>query len=531
MDHLLLRSGLGIAANSGAVPAKPAAGTVLKVLFVEDCEDDVLLEVKSLERSGYKLDYRRVQSAAALEAGLQGESWDAVISDFRMPGFTGLDALRIVRARGLDIPFILLSGAIGEETAVTVMKAGASDYVMKGQLARLAPALERELREATIRAERAQAQVGLRMLSHAVLQSPTATVITDTDGRILYANPKFVASSGYAAEELIGSTSSMMKSGLTPAEVYRDLWDTIRSGKTWRGAMRNRRKCGELYWEDSVISPLLDERGEIVNFIALKEDITLRLGAEEEIRTLNASLERRVEERTRALRLANAELESFSQSVSHDLRAPLVVIQRFAAALRETITLQNGDRHYVERIAAAAERMENLIDDLLNLSRIARADFTVREIDLSALALEVLAELHDADPARRCQLTVQPGMRAHAAPNLLRIALTNLAVNAWKFSSGRDEVAIEIGQEPGSVSPPAFYVRDHGAGFDPAHAGKLFNSFQRLHSVAEFPGTGIGLAIVRRVIERHGGTVAAESVVDQGATFRFTLPAGHVAGL
>lgn len=621
----------------------------IRILIVEDSEDDARLAVWELHRAGFAPSCRRVQSEAELRAALAEQPWDAVLSVFSLPGFTGLDALAIVRAAALDIPFILLSGAIGEETAAAAMKAGANDYVMKGHLARLVPALQRELREAEARCvhregqaalaaserryrllfhgstlplwvydietlrfldvndvaclvygysreeflaltlrdirpaedvpmlereaaadrvppskpriwrhrlkngalidvevrshtiaylgrtarfvsaidvtDRLRAEKHVRRLSLAVQQSPSPTLITDTEGRIKYANPKFVEISGYPIEELIGRTPAVVKSGLTPPGVYADLWATIKAGRTWRGVLRNRRKSGELYWEDTTISPLLDESGEIVNFIAVKEDITRRREAEEEVRRLNEELEERVRERTRELEAANREMEAFSYSVSHDLRAPVVAVKQFAAALREAAgeRMDEDATRHLERIQGSAQRMEQVIEELLSLSHISRARLVGSEVDLTSLANEVLAEIRAVDPQRKCELAVAPSMRAHGDPNLLRIALTNLVANSWKFSGKREVVSIQIGRAANG-SDPTFYVRDRGAGFDPAFAGKLFGTFQRLHSTSEFPGTGIGLAIVRRVMERHGGSVRGEGAVNAGATFWFTLP-------
>lgn len=246
-----------------------------------------------------------------------------------------------------------------------------------------------------------------------------------------------------------------------------------------------------------------------------------------QLQRLNANLERLVAERTAALQLANRELEAFSYSVSHDLRAPLHAMQGYAEALRESPTahLSAKDRHYLERIGSGSASMDHLIDDLLGLSQISTADLVATDVDVSALANDALATLRAADPSRRSVINVRPGMRAYADVGLLRVALTNLLANAWKFSGGREVTDIEVGLLPNGEAGTTFFVRDRGAGFDPAYSKKLFGTFQRLHSQTEFPGTGIGLATVLRVIQRHGGTVRAEGAVDQGATFFFTLPA------
>jgi PAS domain S-box-containing protein len=289
---------------------------------------------------------------------------------------------------------------------------------------------------------------------------------------------------------------------------------------------RLRHARGEWIWVLEKGAAVRDEHGELVGFEGFVSDISDRVRAEEEVRALNITLERRVAERTGALLGANRELEAFSYSVSHDLRAPLGAIRGFADALMESCgaRLDPADRHYLERIRAGGARMDALIDDMLSLSRISRADLVAVDVDVSALALEVLGEMCEREPVTRSRFHIQPGMRARADTRLLRIALTNLIGNAWKFSTGREEIVIEVGQLGNDGLASTFFVRDEGAGFDPAHSQKLFGTFQRLHTQSEFPGTGIGLATVRRVIERHGGRVWAEGAVGKGATFYFTLP-------
>jgi light-regulated signal transduction histidine kinase (bacteriophytochrome) len=224
--------------------------------------------------------------------------------------------------------------------------------------------------------------------------------------------------------------------------------------------------------------------------------------------------------------LANRELREFAYSIAHDVRAPLRAIDGFSALVGRDSgnTLAASSVAYLQNVREAAQRMGVLIDDLLGLSRISRLDMLIEEIDLSAMATSVIADLRESQPSRRVQTVVAPGLRTQADRVLLRLILVNLLGNAWKFTSRHETARIEVGVTD-SDGEDAFWVRDDGAGFDPQNAAHLFGVFRRMHLVAEFEGEGIGLATVQRLVARHGGRVWAESEVEKGATFYFTLPA------
>lgn len=250
-----------------------------------------------------------------------------------------------------------------------------------------------------------------------------------------------------------------------------------------------------------------------------------RREAERRLAEMNVRLEERVRERTADLAAAYRELEAFAYSVSHDLRAPLRALDGFSLALLEDYgeALDETGQDYLRRIRAAAQRMAALIDDLLTLSRVSRREMAVAEVDLGALARQALADLRAAEPGRRVRARVAGGLTARGDPHLLEVALRNLLDNAWKFTRGREDARITVGARRRG-GETVYYVRDNGAGFDPRYADKLFVPFQRLHDAAEFPGTGIGLATVQRIVHRHGGRVWAEGGPGRGATFYFTLP-------
>jgi signal transduction histidine kinase len=251
--------------------------------------------------------------------------------------------------------------------------------------------------------------------------------------------------------------------------------------------------------------------------------------AEQEILRLNAELEQRVKERTAQLEYTNGELEAFCYSVSHDLRAPLRAIDGFGQALMEDFPKDVSEeaQRYLSRIRSSTQRMGQLIEDLLNLSRVSRGGLERRDADVSELARQVVNDLQSREPQRKVDISIWDGMRASADSRLLRAALENLIGNAWKFSAKTDKPRIEIG----SLSDDGravFYVRDNGAGFDMAYADKLFGAFQRLHSGNEYQGTGIGLATVQRIVHRHGGRIWADAKPGKGAAFYFTLESDGV---
>lgn len=258
--------------------------------------------------------------------------------------------------------------------------------------------------------------------------------------------------------------------------------------------------------------------------LTLEQDIFKLEQAEAEIYQLNNALERRVAERTAQLEAVNRELEAFSYSVSHDLRTPLRSIDGFSQALVEDYgeKLDEVGHDYLNRVRRAAQRMGLLIDDLLRLARITRAEMKPVPVDLSALAKEVIADLHKQRGYSEAPFQVQAGLSVYGDPGLLRIVLENLLDNAWKYSSKIAHPVIEVGSmaENGRT---VYFVRDNGAGFDMAYVAKLFGAFQRLHRAEEFPGTGVGLATVKRILHRHGGEVWAEGKPGYGAIFRFTL--------
>lgn len=347
----------------------------------------------------------------------------------------------------------------------------------------------------------------------AILDATTAVIyLKDSDGRYLFVNRQFQRVLGVSREQAIGK----LDIETLPAAVAQVFLDNDRQVLQERVPQELEETIPERDGPHTYISlkvPLLDVSGAAYAICSVATDITERKRADEALRRAKEAVED-----------ANRELESFSYSVAHDLRAPLRSIDGFSQALLEEHAAQLDDqgKKYLRYVRESAQRMALLIDDLLSLSRVTRSEIQLARVDLSALARSIAERLRRSEPRRQVEFIINDDVSVDGDVRLLGIALENLLGNAWKFTSKRDCARIEFGQMRKDGRSLSF-IRDNGAGFDMAHVGQLFGVFQRLHSSREFEGTGIGLATVQRIIRRHGGRIWAEGAVDRGATFYFTL--------
>jgi len=352
--------------------------------------------------------------------------------------------------------------------------------------------------------------------------APDAMVVLDRQGVIQLVNSQTEKLFGYDRVEIIGQPIEILvpkrfrKKHLKHREGYY-VEHPVRPMGIGLDLFGLRKNDSEFPVEIS-LSPLETERGLLVS--AAIRDVTQRRRMEEDVQKLNEDLKQRAAQ----LEAANKELETFSYSVSHDLRAPLRSIDGFSHVVLEDYgeQLPTDARNYLERVRAAAQRMAVLIDDLLNLSRVTRTALQPRFINLSKIAEEIIRELEEREPHRQPKVSINPELMVEADPHLIHIVLENLLSNAWKFTARQEQAHIEFGQID-RAKERTFFVRDNGVGFDMAYSDKLFGVFQRLHSVSDYPGTGVGLATVQRIISIHGGRIWAESAEGKGATFYFTL--------
>jgi PAS domain S-box-containing protein len=360
-----------------------------------------------------------------------------------------------------------------------------------------------------------------------------AIFLRGPDGRITYWNASAEHTYGFTRAQAVGQESHVLLNTQFPAPLASIEAIASERGR-WDGELTHRCANGQSIIVESRWAAQRGPGGSLLGFMEINRDITARKDAEREalrqvaeIQALNASLEQRVQQRTVHLERANKQLTAFTYSVAHDLRTPLRGISGFAEALVEEYgdRLDEQGRGYTGRIQAASARMAAVLDDLLHLSWVSRAAMELQDVDLSAEVTGICDRLRARNAGRHVQVTVEDGVHATVDRTLIRTALEMLLENAWKFTAAREEATIEFAAAEVDGAPLCCYVRDNGVGFDPAYADKLFQPFQRLHGADEYPGTGIGLASVQRIIDRHGGRVWAEGAVGRGATFYFTLDA------
>jgi PAS domain S-box-containing protein len=537
-----------------ALAGRLPSTTKRRILYVEHLAQDVELTLRHFSDAApqFVMDVART-SAEGMQRLATDETIDLVLLDLRMPDMSGVEFVReanqqLPRRR----PFVVVTGMGDESTAIAALQLGVADYVVKrtGYLNQLVHTIEHVIERDRLSAsnqqlrteirERTRAESALReseeRFAQAFRSSPVGICITALDGHFVDVNAAFCNLVGFSYAQLLGRRAVDL--GIV-GEQAPERPDASGVGDAVRGDdVQWRHRDGSVRDLQHVVTPI--ELHGRRHWLTTVLDVTDRNRAEAQVRTLNEELEQRIVKRTGQLQASNEELEAFAYSVSHDLRAPLRAVDGFVNILAQ----QYGDRLDAEGrrlcgvISESARTMGQLIDELLEYSRTGRVELHETPVDMAALARTVFAQLASAEDAARIEFTVGAVPVVHGDATLLRTVWANLLDNAIKFTRQVPRAVIEVGSIPGvagtndgaaaalEATHVTYFVRDNGAGFDMRYVGQLFGMFKRLHPASEFKGTGVGLAIVRRIIQRHGGRVWAEGVPGEGATIYFTAGRG-----
>lgn len=513
----------------------------LRVLYAEHSALDIDLTRRHFERHAAYIQLEGVHDAAAVLARLQrtngaASPCDVLLLDYRLAGDSGLEVLKWLRQdRGLDLPVVMVTGQGSEDVAAQAMRLGATDYIVKRDhyLASLPATLENAYHRVSAAREHAALRRSEERLALMLRGSSDAPWDLDLVRGEHYVSPRLWQMLGREPGD--SAADSALTQGLLHPDEQATLAQQVSAaiegrGETFETELRLRHQDGRFVPLLARGYILRDAEGRALRLSGTCVDLTERHLAEAKIRDLNASLERRVAERTRALEQANHELEAFSYSVSHDLRAPLRAVDALAALLQQESgeSLNDQGRERLRLLRASAMRMAGLIHDLLEFARTARQTPRRTQVPVVALVRHCLEEFRSEIDARHIEVIIGEMPDCSADPTLLRQVFVNLLGNAVKYTRRQPQPRIEIGTdtERGQV---AYCVRDNGTGFDMRHAKKLFGVFQRLHADAEFEGSGVGLAIVDRIVQRHGGRVWAQATPGAGAAFYFSLGSAPTA--
>ena len=501
--------------SPSARPARQIEPRTIQVLVLEDVPIDAELMVHELRRSGFDPRWKRVDTEAGYLAELRPDL-DIVLADYRLPQFDALTALEHLKESGWDVPFIIVSGAISEEAAVESMKQGSSDYVLKDRMARLGQAVTRALedrdrRRANVRAQHQlrESEEKFRLLVEGARD--LAIVMLDPEGNVTHWNAGAERIHGWRAEEIMRQPLARFyhDDGAPEAALELAATEGHHEEQGWRV-----RRDGSRFWAETAITALHHSSGELRGFAAVTRDITERRRAEEALARQSQELAR-----------SNAELEVFAHVASHDLKEPLRMVAHYTHKLAQKLR-GHGDAEVDEWTAYtldAVARMQTLIDDVLAYSRAHQAGNVFVTTDAGRVLEDALANLRAAIADARGEVTHDPLPVVTADATQLTQVFQNLIGNALKYR-GESPPRVHVSAEPDN-GMWKFRVSDNGTGISPQHRGRVFRLFQRLHDRPDVAGSGIGLAICKKIVERHGGTIDFDSTPGAGTTFHFTLPA------
>lgn len=506
---------------------------LIRVLVVEDSEDDAQLIVRELRRGGYTVEFERVQTKADMQAALARRPWDVVLSDYTMPQFSALGALEALKDSGLDLPFLVISGTVGEDTAIAALKAGAHDFLLKGKLARLIPAIERELREAEIRRSHREAESRYQLL---VEHLPIIVYVNPVD-RIrgtTYVSPQITSILGYQREEWLADPEFWQKT-VHPhdySSVMDSLAHTQLTEEPFEMEYRMLARDGHVVWFHDHMVLIRDQRGQPLYWQGLKMDVTKRKEAEEEILQLNAELEYRVAERTRELERALRAKDEFLASMSHELRTPLNSILGLSESLAENVAgpLNEKQERYVSTIIESGHHLLSLINDILDLAKIEAGQIVlnIEEVNVERVCQASLRMISEMAHKKHQEVSLQIDADMDVVwgdERRLKQILVNLLSNAVKFTPENGKLGIQVRADR-EEKRVIFTVWDNGIGIHERDLQRLFRPFVQLDSslARGGTGTGLGLALVTQMVRLHGGSISVDSEPGEGSRFNIVLP-------
>jgi PAS domain S-box-containing protein len=503
----------------------------LRLLVVEDSEDDALLVVRELRRAGYNVTFERVDTPESMGSALARQTWDLILSDYTMPHFSGIAALELLKETGLDIPFIIISGSIGEDLAVAAMKAGAHDYLMKGNIRRLLPSVERELREAEGRRQHRRAEEALQeseARKGAILDSaPDCIVTIDHEGKIIELNPAAERTFGYNSQELLGRPMAdlvmapfLQNSGRQGAQLYSVTEDP---GIGKRIEITARRADGAEFPVELTVTRI-SRKGPPM-FTAYIHDLTEQK-RQEEIRRRSEKLQ----EQNRLIQEASRLKSEFLANMSHELRTPLNAVIGFSELMidQKAGPVNAQQSEYLTDILASGRHLLQLINDVLDLAKIEAGKM---ELDLHTFSFrkavdEVCTVMRSTALRRNIRIDVNLDSSVDFVTldeRKLKQVLYNLLSNAVKFSHENGKIEVVGGEGLGQI---CLQVKDLGIGIKKEDLPRLFREFEQLGvgTARQHEGTGLGLALTKKIVELQQGTIGVESEFGKGSTFTVTLP-------
>jgi PAS domain S-box-containing protein len=487
---------------------------ILRVLCIEDLSSDYELAVRELKKIWKDLSACRVETRDEFLIQLNEFNPDIIISDYSMPTFDGMEALKLSLEICPNIPFIVLTGSVNEETAVACMKMGATDYVIKGHITRLPYAVQDALEQIKFKNEKEKVEEELIKISRAVEQGPASVLITNQNGDIEFVNQKFCEITGWSKEEVVGKNPRIFKSDNQDNVFYEALWKTLLAGNNWNGEILNKKKNGELYWENLLISPLVNSSGDITHFVAVKEDITEKKRMYNELVKAKESAES-----------ANKLKDAFIANISHEIRTPLNGILGMASLIKEIFPgeIKKEDEELFEGIDYSSQRLIRTVDLILNYSRLQVGEYPlfIKKIDIASICQNLVREFTIEANHKSIELSFHNECgetSLNADDNSIVMAISNLLGNAIKFSY---KGSIKLVLHKNNNEEIIVDVIDNGIGISEEYLDKIFEPYlqEQIGYGRSYDGVGLGLALVKKVLDLNGASVSVKSKKGKGSTF------------